>query len=289
MNEASPTWVGLAWATLPMLAVMVVLWRQRLGQVGLLSLAATRLTLQITFLGWALGFIFAAESPALLLLVVVVMTAISAYTVGTRRSNATTGRRARGLFARLGFGGGDSAATRTLRLQAFVAIALGASTVMVVAVTLSLGVRPWYDARVVIPLLGMILGNSVNGVALAAERLDSELRAGRELIELRLALGATWRQASLPAARAAISTALTPTINSMMIAGIVSVPGMMTGQILAGADVNLALRYQIMMYLLIAGTVGISTLALMSVRLRRAFTSAHQLRWDQVQSRPDGT
>ncbi len=260
MSDASPTWVGLAWASLPMLAVMVVLWRLRLGQVGSLSIAATRLTVQITILGWALGFLFAADSPVLMLAVALAMTAVSAFTVGSRGSD-TTGR---------------------LRLEAFVAIALGAMTVMIVAITLSLGVRPWYDARVVIPMLGMILGNSVNGVSLAADRLAGELRTGRDLIELRLALGATWRQASLPAARAAVATALTPTINSMMIAGIVAVPGMMTGQILAGADVNRALRYQILMYFLIAGTVGISTLALLSVRLARAFTASHQLRRYQV-------
>ena len=98
----------------------------------------------------------------------------------------------------------------------------------------------------------MILGNSVNGVALAAERLDAELRAGRDLIELRLALGATSRQAAHDALRGrpARGCADDP---QHEIAGIVAIPGMMTGQLLAGADVRGGLRYQILIYFLMAG------------------------------------
>ena len=261
MSAETPSWIGLIWATLPMLAVMAVLAWRGLGQVDRLAIAAVRLTIQIALLGSILGVIFAAKSPLLMLLIALGMTAISAYTVGSRQSSSGT----------------------RLRLEAFGAILVAAASVMSLAIVLVLDVHPWYDARIVIPMLGMILGNSVNGVALAAERLDNDLRSGRELIELRLSLGAHWRQASLPAARAAVAAALTPTINSMMIAGIVAVPGMMTGQILAGADVHRALRYQILMYLLIAGTVGISTLILLWARLGRAFTQAHQLRCDVLE------
>ena len=173
-----------------------------------------------------------------------------------------------------------------LRLQAFGAMTLGATASMAVGIFLALGVRPWYDATTVIPLLGMILGNSVNGVALAAERLDAELRAGGDLIELRLALGATSRQAAHDALRASARAGLAPTIHSMTIAGIVAIPGMMTGQLLAGADVGAALRYQILIYFLMAGTIGISVLALLSLRLARYFTPAHQLR--EAPERPHG-
>jgi putative ABC transport system permease protein len=152
--------------------------------------------------------------------------------------------------------------------------------VLDIAVESSLAVAPWYQPRVVIPLAGMILGNSVSAVALAAERLDSELRADRDRVELRLALGANRRLAALPAARASIQTALTPVLNNMMIAGVVAIPGMSTGQILGEADAASALRYQILIDLGIASTVGFSTILLLEARLRHYFTRNDQLRVD---------
>jgi putative ABC transport system permease protein len=254
----APSWSGLVWAALPLLGVAAVLAWRRLGQVRRLAIASVRLVVQVTILGLVLDAIFAAKSPELVLVIALIMLATSAHAVGTRQRRASW----------------------TLRLQSFVAMALGAVVVMIVGTRLALGVEPWYEPRTIIPLLGMVLGNSVNGVALGAERLDSELRAERDRVELRLALGASARQAALPALRSAVAAALTPTINGMTIAGIVSVPGMMTGQILAGAHVAAALRYQILIYFLIGGTVGISTLVLLALRLRRYFTPAQQLRID---------
>ena len=109
--------------------------------------------------------------------------------------------------------------------------------------------------------------------SLAAERFASDLKADRDLVELRLTLGATARQAATPALRSSVSAGLSPIINNMMIAGIVAIPGMTTGQLLAGADVGQAIRYQILLYLGIAATVTISVLILLAIRLRRYFTS----------------
>jgi putative ABC transport system permease protein len=257
-EPVGPTWLGLAWAAVPMLACALVLLWQGLGQVRQLAIATVRLVLQMLLLGLVLQWVFDARNPYLVVAVSLVMLAASAHAVGARQTRGTWG----------------------LRLESFGAMALGAYVVMFVGTRVSLRVQPWYDPATVIPLLGMTLGNSVNGVALAAERLESELRAERDRVELRLALGASARQAAAPALRAAVSAALTPTINGMTIAGIVAVPGMMTGQILAGARVADALRYQILIYFLIAGTVGISTLVLLFVRLRRYFTRAHQLRYE---------
>jgi putative ABC transport system permease protein len=255
-----PPWIGVACAAAPMIVCAVVLAWRRLGQVRPLAIASVRLVLQLLLLGVVLQWVIETKDPYLVVAVALLMLAASAHAVGARQK--------RGTWA--------------LRLEAFCAMALGAFVVMFVGTRLSLGIQPWYDPATLVPLLGMILGNSVNGVALAAERLESDLRAERDRIELRLALGATARQAAAPALRAAVSAALTPTINSMSIAGIVAVPGMMTGQILAGARVGDALRYQILIYFLIAGTVGISTLTLLGVRLRRYFTRADQLRYDLI-------
>ena len=258
-----PTWGGLAWSALPVGAVVLILMARGLGQARSLAVALARLVAQLWLLGLALGWVFAHQGPALVAAIALGMLVASAQAVGQRHHTA----------------GG------ALRLEAFAAMALGAAITMAVALRLGLRVAPWYEARTVVPLLGMVLGNSVSGVSLAAERLESELRADRDLVERRLALGATARQAALPALRGAVRAALTPTINNMMIAGIVSIPGMATGQILAGAELGTALRYQVLIYLAITGTVGLSTLALLGLRLRRYFTPAHQLRLDPAGAR----
>jgi putative ABC transport system permease protein len=251
-----PSWEGLAWSALPVSAVALILVGRRLGQARPLAIALARLVVQLWLLGLVLGWVFAHQGPWLVLAIALAMLTASAHTVGERQ-------RAGGW---------------ALRAEAFASLALGVVITMAVSVRLGLRLAPWYEARTVVPLLGMVLGNSVSGVSLAAERLESELRADRDLVERRLALGATSRQAALPALRAAVRAALTPTINNMMIAGIVSIPGMTTGQLLAGADLGSAVRYQVLVYLAITGTVGLSTLALLGLRLRRYFTPAHQLR-----------
>ena len=120
-------------------------------------------------------------------------------------------------------------------------------------------------------------------MALAAERFASDLKADRDLVELRLSLGATSRQAATPALRSAVRAGLSPILNNMAIAGIVAIPGMTTGQLLAGADVGQAIRYQILLYLAIAATVAISVLILLRIRLGRHFTASHQLRRDALE------
>ena len=254
IQEINPDWLGILWAGGPLLACMAILAWTRLGQVRALSIAVVRLVAQMILLGQVLR-VFAARSPWITSAVALAMLSASAHAVANRRRGGWT-----------------------LRWESFVSMAIGATIVMAVAIKLTLRVNPWFEPSTLLPILGMILGNSVSGVSLAAERLERELRADRDRVELRLSLGATVWQAAHPALRSSLAAALSPTINSMTIAGIVAIPGMMTGQILAGADVQVALRYQILLYILIEGTVATCTLILLSLRLRRYFTSAAQLR-----------
>ena len=249
-------WTDLLWAALPLAASMGLLAVLRLGQVRPMAIALARLVVQLWLLGLVLRAIFRAENPWLVLATASVMLAVASHTVGTRQPTSRW----------------------LIRAEALVAMALGIAVPMAVSVTLALHLQPWYRPETFIPLFGMILGNSVTGVSLAAERLASDLKSDRDLVEQRLALGATSRQAAMPALRSAVRAGLTPIINNMAIAGIVSIPGMMTGQILAGSDVMEAIRYQILIYLGITATATLSTLILLEIRLRRYFTAAHQLR-----------
>jgi len=248
MKGHGPDWVGLIWAGLPLAGCTLLLAWQRLGQVRSMAVATARLVVQMMLLAVVLRAIIAANHPGLVVAVALAMLAAAAHTVGSRQ--------ARGRWV--------------IRIEAFGAMLVGATLVMAVTIRAALRVEPWYDAQTVIPMLGMILGNSVTAVALAAERFASDLKADRDLVELRLTLGATARQAATPALRSAVAS------------GIVAIPGMTTGQLLAGADVGEAIRYQILLYLAIAATVAISVLILLAIRLRRYFTASHQLRRESL-------
>jgi putative ABC transport system permease protein len=126
----------------------------------------------------------------------------------------------------------------------------------------------------------MILGNAVNGQSLAIDRLYAEVRARRDQIEALLALGATPWEAVRDCVRAALRAGMTPTVNSLMVVGLVSIPGMMTGQILGGADPREAARYQIVVMLMIAAAAAIGSMMLVGLSYRRLFTEDQALKPD---------
>ena len=260
-----PDWFGLAWASLPLILAGALLATFQLGQTRAMVVATVRLVAQMMLLALVLGAIVAADSPSLVVGVALVMLAVAAHTVGSRQ----TGQRGVGW----------------LRVEAFGSLVIGALIVMAVSVKLALHVTPWYDPRTVLPMLGMILGNTVTAISLAAERFEADLQRDRDQVELRLNLGSTARQAATPALQAAVRASLSPILNNMSLAGIVAIPGMTTGQLLAGADVGQAIRYQILLYLGIAATVTFGVLILLALRFRRVFTADHQFRRDFNQAR----
>jgi putative ABC transport system permease protein len=127
-----------------------------------------------------------------------------------------------------------------------------------------------------IPLLGMILGNALNGVSLGLDRLGSELSGKRDLVEAALALGATRWEAARQPVQQAVKTGLIPTINAMMVVGIVSLPGMMTGQLLAGTSPVEAVKYQIVIMFLIDSGTALGTVLVVLLSFQRLFNEDHQ-------------
>ena len=138
-----------------------------------------------------------------------------------------------------------------------------------------------------IPLLGMLLGNTMNGVALSLDRLTQTAVDQREVIEARLILGQTWQQASAEIRDNSVRAGLTPIINSMSVIGLVSLPGMMTGQILSGSPPTEAVKYQILIMFLIAGGTGFGTLAAVRMATGRLFDDRHRLRLDRLKGGDD--
>jgi putative ABC transport system permease protein len=157
-----------------------------------------------------------------------------------------------------------------LFLAAVTSMAVTGITVTFAVTGLVVGADPWYSPRYVIPIAGMVLGNSMTGIALSLERVFADLDARAGEIRAMTALGASPWEAAHPSVRAALRAGLIPAINAMAAAGIVFIPGMMTGQILAGADPLEATKYQIVVMLMVAAAeiVGAALAVLMSYRRR---------------------
>ena len=147
-------------------------------------------------------------------------------------------------------------------------------------------VEPWFHPQYAIPLLGMILGNTLTGISLGLGRLGDELVVRRGEVELLLTLGATRWEAARRPIRVALTTGLTPILNSMMVVGIVSLPGMMTGQLLAGVDPTQAVKYQVVIMFLLAAGTGLGTVAIVLLTYRRLFSPRHQFRHTLLEDAP---
>lgn len=142
---------------------------------------------------------------------------------------------------------------------------------------LIIGVAPWWEPRYFLPIGGMVIGNSMSALAIALERLFGEMRQQRGLIETRLCLGANYKEASSEMFKNAVTAGMIPSINAMMGVGLVFIPGMMSGQILAGADPLQAIRYQIVIMLMLVGSTATTSIVTMLIVRKRCFGKGEEL------------
>ncbi len=245
--------LGLA-AGLVLIAVGISRW-QGAGLGRQLLWGAARTVVQLLLVGYVLVFVFDLDRWYLVLAALAVMVAVAAATAARRQDRPDA--RLHGLMA--------------------LAILVGSGFTLVYVGGFVVSVDPWYNPRYLIPLFGMIVGNAMNGATLAAERLSGEISARRGEIEAYLALGAGVARASREPGRRAFRAALIPTVNNLMVVGIVALPGMMTGQILSGESPLLAVRYQIVVMFMLAGAVAVTSALTTLWYRRRFFTAAEQL------------
>ena len=187
------------------------------------------------------------------------------------------------------FAGHEAAQRQDRRLSGWWSYGLGTGCMMMASVLVTvfallaaLRPNPWYDPRYAIPLLGMILGNCMTGVGLGLNTLTTSLVSRRVSVEAQLMLGATREVAAAPVMREALRNALMPTINSMAATGVVSLPGMMTGQILGGVPPAEAVKYQILVMFLIAGGTGLGAVTAVLGGVYRLTDGRHRLRLDRL-------
>ena len=267
MNTIDIGFWGLATAALLVIANAGLSLLLQLNLARPLLIAAARMSVQLLLVGLVLTELFARVSLLWTGLIALVMVLFAGYEVHARQE-----RRLQGIW---GYGLGSTP------------MLLAAMLITLFALTTQLQPEPWYHPRYAIPLLGMILGNTMTGISLGLNTLSTNTHRERTAIETRLALGATRWQAFNTVIREALRSGFMPIINAMSATGLVSLPGMMTGQILAGAEPTLAVKYQLLIMFLIAGATGLGVLMAVFGGVYRLTDERHRLRLDRLSAKQD--
>ncbi|MFW5968927.1 MAG: ABC transporter permease [Persicimonas sp.] len=250
----------LALAALLLLIPAIISIGLKLGLEKKLGIASIRTVIQLAFIGLILEWVFELNRWFYVVPVLLVMMLVAA-----RAAIERSDRRFPGAY-----------------LAAFGSLVL-ACTVTAFSVTeVVIGVEPWYEPRYVIPLVGMLLGNGLTGISLGLDRLLNDLVKQRHAVEGRLVLGATTWVAILPWMRDAIRNGMIPIINAMMIVGLVSLPGMMTGQILSGTAPMTAVAYQILIMFMIAAATAIGVILLCLIAFKVLAHEEERIRWGRI-------
>lgn len=227
----------------------------RLGLGRDLLVGTIRTFGQLFLMGWVLRYVFEVKLLWVTLLVFLVMITTAAHVIRGRVQEKSVG----------------------VALPAFVSMLLSYFVISWIVTGLIVDAEPWWTPQYFIPLAGMVVGNSMTALAISVDRLLSDLGARRDEVEMMLSLGADAREASRPMVRDAVRAGMIPAINSMMGVGLVFIPGMMTGQILAGADPVAAIRYQIVVMLMLVGSQALGSMIMVFWVKSRVFGRGQRL------------
>jgi putative ABC transport system permease protein len=224
--------------------------------------SATRMVVQLIIVGFLLRFVFALNSPWATAAIVMAMTAIAAREVASRPAHKFKG------YTELAISGA--------------AVALATFVTAGLALTTAIRPHPWFDPRYAISLAGIILGSVLNAGSITLDGVLGGVWRERGAIEARLGLGVTFKVATRPLLRESVRRGLLPIINQMSAAGLITLPGIMTGQILAGMDPLEAVKYQILLMFLLAGASGVAALTIAELALNGLTDDRQRLRLDRL-------
>jgi len=241
------TWTGLAWSLLMIAAVLALSRWQGLGMERKVLIGCVRTIVQLIAIGFVLGWIIQSADWRLVLAASLLQLLAAAWIAGSLVSPPLPG----------------------CRRLALVALAPAYLAILALLLAAIIQPQPWWDPRIVLPLGGMLLGNAVTGIALAVNRYGADLAAKQDLVLARLALGVPWALAVRSERNDAAGAAILPMVSSLLTVGLVALPGMMTGQIIAGIHPLAAVRYQIVVMFMITAVVALATAITMWLLVRR--------------------
>ncbi|MCL1880575.1 MAG: ABC transporter permease [Oscillospiraceae bacterium] len=227
-----------------LIIILIIMRNRKINQTKLLLIASIRMTVQLVLAGLILTYIFDNPHPLFTVGYLVLMTGFAIYMVVKRNKSLN----------------------QKFKLIAGFSLSLSGISVVVFFITAIVGVSV-FNPQYTIPISGMVIGNAMTGLNLGLKAFNENLAANRSRVETLLNMGVAPRKILMPLVNSAIETALLPTLNSMLGMGIISLPGMMTGQILSGTLPMTAILYQI------AIIIAISTVACLSVFLCLYFGS----------------
>ncbi|HZJ85263.1 MAG TPA: iron export ABC transporter permease subunit FetB [Syntrophomonadaceae bacterium] len=222
----------------------------KLGLLKSLLWGTLRAFIQLTLIGYVLTFVFNLNNIFVVIILLLLMAVIASREASRRIKKAPANP----------------------SFIAFIALTLSTFLVGSLVVGIIISPDPWYSPRVVIPIFGLILGNSMNGIALSLDRMYGEVNTNVAEVEQLLCLGASPWEAVQAQVRNAMRAGMTPIINSLMVVGVVSLPGIMTGQILAGMEPQTAVRYQFVILIMVAAAAAIGCLILIGLSYKKMFT-----------------
>lgn len=259
--------IHLSYWDLVTLSVLVILlggllWLNGFTHVKQYWWANVRMVAQLLLMGVWLSWVFYAENWIWVALVGLVMLLAAAYEIAKRQHY----RFQKGFSVWIGL----------------FSISMTSLLLLVGILTVVIEPHPWYQAQYSIPLLGMLLGNSMTAIGLGLDTLTRNSVQLKAQVEAQLALGKTAKQSMQFIREQSLHIAMMPVINMLVAAGIISLPGMMTGQILAGTDPSEAVKYQIMVMFMVAGSTGLGTLIAIHVGCRRLFDVRQRLDLEQL-------
>ncbi|KXS49521.1 putative ABC transport system permease protein [Halanaerobium congolense] len=246
----------LVFAYIFVLVLLFIVKQKEIGHKGEILLASVRMTIQLIAVGFILEYVFSNQSPIYSILILLIMETFAIYNI---------------------FGRVEGRISKKLKLIIAGSMFLGTSISILFFVIAVVGLDPWFRADYFIPLSGMLIGNSMTGISLGVNYLINGIRDNKNLVENYLMLGAEPETAVKEISNRAFYNAVLPTINSMMGMGIVFLPGMMTGQIIAGASPIIAIKYQIAIMMGILGSVTLTVFFMVNKGAKTFFNSRKQL------------
>ena len=250
------SWINVSIATLFIVAAGLCSIYLKLGLERDLLIGTLRTFLQLALLGYVLKAVFSINEPIVVILIFSFMIFFAAKIISNRVKEKRV----------------------SYFLPVFASMFLSYMIINIFVMSIIVQVKPWYYPVYFIPIGGMIIGNSMNSISLSTNTWFEGLKKERDRVEMFLSLGASPQESTDPNFTESVKSGMIPSINALMSVGVVSIPGMMTGQILAGTDPMIAIKYQVIIMLILVGSTALSTVLALIIVRRLTFTKNHQLK-----------